>query len=332
MDLQPEVIIKSLEKRELAPYYLFFGPEEFRMEKILDRIKNELIPESVRDFNLEICYGGETDPADIVARAQTLPFISSQRLIIVRRTDGFRTDRLELFLSYLEKPSPSTCLLFLSSKTDFKLKFYKKIRDKGQTVNFAELRDNQIVNWIRQTAEELKLTIDSHAAAYLQQIVGNNLRDLYAELEKLKLRFGDMSPGMEGIRDLAVNSRTYSIFELMNSISRKDCGESLIILNRFLEEEDRVGGPLRFIGMLNRQIRILLQTKSILYHGGNSKDVVGKLRLAPFSASSFIKQAKNWSEDELATGLSKLYHTDRLIKSGSRPKPVLENLVLSLCS
>ena len=40
-DLQPEVISKSLEKQALAPYYLFFGPDEFRMERILDRIKNE---------------------------------------------------------------------------------------------------------------------------------------------------------------------------------------------------------------------------------------------------------------------------------------------------
>ncbi|MBN2061077.1 MAG: DNA polymerase III subunit delta [Deltaproteobacteria bacterium] len=330
-ELKPEVIFKAVNKRALAPYYLFYGPDEFRMEKILDRIKDELIPESVRDFNLEICYGGETDPADIVARAQTLPFMASQRLLIVRRTEDFKTERLEIFLPYLGDPSPSTCLLFLSSKTNFNLRFYKMIRNAGRAVNFSELHDNQITSWIKRAADELGLKMDGQAAAYLQQIVGNNLRALYGELEKLKLRYGNESPGVAEIRDMAVHSRTYSIFELMNSISRKDCGESLTMLKRFLEEEDRVGGPLRFLGMLNRQIRIMWQTKSILSCGGNSKDVAGRLKLAPFSAERFIEQAQNWSEDELAKGLSLLYSTDHFIKSGSRSKSVLENLILTLC-
>lgn len=330
-DLQPEIILKSLDRDELAPYYLFYGPDEFRMEKILDRIKNKLVPESVRDFNLEICYGGETDPADITARAQTLPFMNGKRLLIVRRIEDIKADKLALFLPYLEDPSPSTCLLFLSSKTDFKVKFYKAIRNAGRAVNFAELKGEQVVSWIKRTAAELELTMDSQASTYLQQITGNNLRDLYAELEKLKIRYGNQNPGVDGIRAMAVHSRTYTIFELMKSISCKDCGESLTMLNRFLEEEDRVGGPLRFIGMLNRQIRILLQTKSILSYGGDARDVAGKLSLSPSFSGDFIKQAKNWSEDELAKALSMLYSTDHLIKSGSRPKPVIENLIITLC-
>ena len=126
-DLQPDDVLKSLEKSQLDPFYLFFGPSEFRLEKVLDRIREDFIPESVRDFNLELCYGGEIDPAEIINRAQTLPFMAQNRLIIVRRIEEFSPGQLDTFLPYLEDPAPSTCLIFISSRTDFKRKFYKKL-------------------------------------------------------------------------------------------------------------------------------------------------------------------------------------------------------------
>jgi len=330
-DLLPDDLLKSLDKGRLAPFYLFYGSDEFRREKLLDRIRKEYIPDSARDFNLEICYGGETSPSEIVNRAQTLPFMALNRLIVVRRTEEFKTDQLEIFLPYLEDPSQSTCLIFVSSRTDFKRKFYKKIRASGLAVNFMELKERQVGPWIRRTAKEMGLKVDGQACDYLQQIAGNRLGELYSELVKLKVRYGDRDVGVEQVRELAIHSRIYSIFELMDAISEKDRSSSLSVLNRFLEEEDKVGGPLRFIGMLNRQIRLLWQTKSIVDRGGQKRDVTQGLGIAPFAAGNFMKKSKLWSGDELERGLSILYRADGLLKSGSRPKPVLEDLVLKLC-
>lgn len=331
-DLHPEKILESLEKRQLAPFYLFYGPEEFSLEKVLDSIRTVFVSESARDFNLEVFYGGEkTGPAEIIDSARSLPFFSGNRLIIVRRTEKFSADELETFLPYLEKPSESTCLIFVSSRPDFRKSFYKKIKTVGRAVNFKELKEGQVVSWIKRTARELGLNMDGQACAYLNQIVGNRLRDLDAELEKLHLRHGNMTVGVDQVKELAIHSRVYTIFELMNKVSAKNCADSLDVLNRFLEEEDKRGGPLRVLGMLNRQIRMLWQTKSIVAKGGQTRDVAKKLGLPHFLASDFVKQSKYWTMGELERGLYLLYQTDALLKSASRPKPVLENLVYSLC-
>ena len=124
----------------------------------------------------------------------------------------------------------------------------------------------------------------------------------------------------------------YSIFELMNAVSVKARGESLSILNRFLEEEDKRSAPLQVIGMLNRQIRIMWKTKSILSRGGQIREVAKKLGLPDFSARDFARHAQSWSIEELERSLHLLYETDGLLKSGSRAKPVLENLVFALCA
>ncbi|MBN1850890.1 MAG: DNA polymerase III subunit delta [Deltaproteobacteria bacterium] len=330
-DLHPEDILKSLEKRKLAPFYLFYGPNEFRLERVVDAIRNSYIPEGARDFNLEIGYGGEVDAGKIIHQAQTLPFMAPNRLIIVRKTEAYTTEQLEEFLDYLEDPSPSTCLIFIASKADFKKRFFKKIRSSGLSVLFAELKENQIVPWIMRTAKELGMKIDGPSCAYLQQTVGNNLRDLYAELIKLQLRHEDRKVTVDDVKELAVHSRVYSIFELMDAVSSRDIGESLSVLNRFLEEEDKTGAPLRIIGMLNRQTRILWRVKSILDKGGRAKEVSEKLNMPSFFIGNLLNQARRWSVDDFHRALSLLYQADGLLKTGSRPKPVLENLILTLC-
>ena len=178
---------------------------------------------------------------------------------------------------------------------------------------------------------EMGLNISPQACVYLQEITGDRLRDLYSELTKIRIRYGEAEVGDKEIRELAINGRTYDIFKLMDALSIKDTGKSLSILDSFLEEEDKKAAPLKVIGMLNRQIGMLWKTKAIVDGGGRSEDVASKLGIQPFQAGNFIKYSRNWSNEELEKGISLLYRSDRLLKLGSRPGPVLEGLVLGLC-
>ena len=330
-ELTPERVLNALQRGKLAPYYLFYGPGEFRLEKVLEKIRAGFIPPPAQDLNVEIVYGGEIDPADIVARARSMPFLSPNRLIIVRRIEKFSAEILNRFLPYLEAPVESTCLIFVASKTDFKKKFFRSIREQGRVVNFRELKEREVLPWIKETAKELGLEIEGRACAQLQQVVGIRTRDLYAELEKLSLRHGSAKVGVEQVQELAIHSRVYTIFELMKAVSAKRCADALRVLDRFLEGEDKRKGPLQIIGMLNRQVRLLWYTKAVLAKGGGVPEVAKKLGAARFSAPDFVKYSKGWSIAELAQGLRLLYRAEGRLKSGSHPKLIVENLILALC-
>ena len=330
-DQRPEDLLKAVIEEHPDPVYLFHGPGEFRMEKALEAVRARLLPESLRDFNLEVLYGDEIKPESIVERARSLPFMAPTRVIIVRRMEKLAGEDLEKCIPYLEKPSQSTCLIFVCPKPDFRKRFYSTLRSLGRAVNFEDLRDREVAPWIRNRAAEIGLKIDMKACLYLQQIMGNSPREISAELEKLYLRYGE-TVGIEQVKDMVKHSRLYTIFELVDRVSTRQCRESLIALNRFLEEEDKRGAPLRLIGMLNRQIRMIWQAKAVLDGGGRMKDVAKKLGPLQFLAKDLSRQSKQWSVEELERGLDLLYRADGWLKSGSRPKPVLENLILSLCS
>jgi DNA polymerase-3 subunit delta len=329
-DLKPQHVLKSLEKGQLSSFYLFYGPNEFHLEKVLSNVSETFLPPGARDLNLRVFYGDESEAADIIDSACSLPFLSDRRLIIVRRTEAFAASALETFIPYLENPVESTCLIFVSSITNFSRKFYKRIRDLGGAVNFQNLGEREIVPWIRKTAKGLGLNIEGQACARLYEIVGNRLADLYSELEKLHLRYGEASVGVEEVKELAINSRFYTIFELMDRVSFRRCPESIAVLNRFLEEEDR-SAPLKLVGMLSRQIRLLWPTGSIVSEGGHAADVARKLGLRDFQARRLVQQSEHWNAEELEEALELVYKADGLIKSGSQSRMVLENFVLSVC-
>ena len=335
-DLSPEYVLSQLEKGQLFPFYLFFGPNEFQLEKILSRIRETFIPEAARDFNFNLFYcnkGGKPSPADIVDTARLVPFISQNRLVIVRRIENFSSKDLDNFLPYLDNPVESTCLIFVSSKTDFRAKFYNKIKKLNRAVNFKKLYDNQVSFWIKKTAEELGFEIERDASLYLQQIVGNRLIDLYSELEKIYVRYGKTVVGMKEVKELVIYSRTHTIFELIDKISFRKGAESIAVLNRFLDEEGAdVRVMLQIIGMINRQIGLLWQVKSVIKSGGHPADVAKKLHLPVFVAKKLIDQSMQWRMEDLEKAVSLLYHADGLLKNDSYRQLVIENVLLSLCS
>jgi DNA polymerase-3 subunit delta len=336
-DLQPEYFLDQLEKGRLLPFYLFYGESEFDLERTLIKLRETFIPEDVRDFNLQIFYGnkgelsGQTGPGDIIDAASSLPFMAQNRLIILRRTEEFPAPALESFIPYLERPVETTCLIFIASKPDFRMKFYKKIRQNNCAVHFRKLYDNQVVPWIKKTAKDMGLHVDNRVCEYLYEIVGNQTREIHAELEKLYLRYGDAPVGIEEVRGLAIYSRVYTVFELMDAISSRKGAESLSVLDRFLSEEGK-DGIFQAVGMMNRQVRLLWQTKSIMDKGGRKSDVERKLGLRDFQTKKLVPQSREWSEDDLEMAIYLLYEADSLLKSGSQPKLILENVLLSLCA
>ncbi len=328
-DIQPEAVLRHLRKGTLQAVYLFHGESRFRLEKLLTEIRDTFVPEAAKDLNIELFYGGETEGSSILDAARSLPFMSPNRLVIVRRTESFSPSALESFVPYLENPVPTTCLIFVSGKTNFKTRFYKRMREAGWSVAFNRLPDREVVPWLRTTAGEMGMDMDGEACAYLFQMVGNRLQDLYSELEKLSLRHGKGHVGREEVKELAVFSRAYTVFELMDEVSFRRTEPSLRVLNRFLDE-DR-SGALRVLGMLNRQIRLISHTKKILEGGGQVKDLPMKVGIPGFLGNKIAQQSRKWEFEEIEDALHLLYRSDGLLKRGSSERTVLENIVISLC-
>ncbi len=326
----PETVLGHLREGRLGPLYLFYGPDDFHLEKVLFEVRETGIPESARDFNLHVYDGdGNLNTGDILDAARSLPFLAPRRLIIVRRSDHISAPDLEILLPYLKSPVETTSLILLAQKPDFRLKFFSTIKKHGVAVHFKELTDGQVIPFIMATAREMGLNIRQDACRHLHEIIGNRSRALYAELEKLYLRHGSREIGVPEIKELSIFSRLYTIFELMDQISQRRKAQSLSILNRYLAEEGKEAA-FGIIGMLTRQIRIIFQAKEFMARGIHRAEMTKKLGIPGFVVSKVLDQARRWQEKDLERALVLLYEADGRLKRGSQAPLVLESFVLSM--
>lgn len=332
-DLSPYSFKDFLKNKSLAPFYVFYGPEEFWIEITLEKIKDGLISQSARDFNLETFYGGEISAAEIISRARSIPFMSSHRLIIVRDTEKFIQADLDTFYAYLDNPVDTACIIWVSEKLDLRNKFFKKIREYHRAVNFRKLTEQQIYMWIGQCAKDQGLILGKDSSAFLYQMIGNSLRDIYNEIVKLSIRYPKGNIGIEEIKELAIFSKLFTIFELVDYLFTRDLSHSLEALKRFFETQGRESKKLLgLLQMLARQIRLILAAKSLKALHGDKKNMVQELRHLPdFVIKKCISQGKLWQENELYASLDHIYKADELIKSGSKGDVIVENLIFRLC-
>ncbi len=329
-DLSPEKVLAQIEKGDFLPYYLLYGPDEFRKEQLLTRMRQVFLPESSRDFNLQTFYADEAEAPEILDAARSAPFLADRRLIIVRRVEAFKARDLEVFAPYFENPVHSTCIVFVSIREDAK-RLIKLMGKKGGIINFKALRDAQVVSWLRHTSKEMGLRITWEACAYLHEIVGNNLMELYNELEKLFLRYSDKEEvGIEKVQELSIHSREYTIFELVDSLAHKKVEKTLGILRPFLEEGDR-DAALRIIGMLNRQIRLMWTTTVFSKKGEKASRIAARLGIREYQVNKLLDQSEQWTEEEFKRFIDGLYEADSLIKTGTPAGLTLENLFISFC-
>jgi DNA polymerase-3 subunit delta len=331
--LAPDTFLKSLQAGTIEPFYLFYGPEEFWIELILEETKTRLIPDSAKDFNLEILYADDVPAPEILNRARLVPFLSPRRLIIVRGMEQYSKGDRELFLSYLDNPLESTCIIFVSGATELKDPLYKRCGDLGRAVNFKKLTEGQAYGWMQKRAKELGIQIDGEAAGILYQMVGSSLRDLYSELWKLSVRFPQSRIGVEQIKDLATFRRLFTVFDLVDHVSHKDAAQALEILHRLFETQGQDPKTiLGILGMVARQIRLISRAKAGMRQEKGKRAVKERLKpLPPFVIDKCIAQEKLWREKELGYALCKIYDADGLIRTGSRGDLILENLLLRLC-
>jgi DNA polymerase-3 subunit delta len=331
--LVPDKILSSLKSGTIAPFYLFYGPEEFWREIVLDEIEKGLIPDSVKDFNLDILYADDVPAGEVLNRARLVPFMSPRRLIIVRRTEQYSKADRELFLSYMDNPPESTCIIWVWGGADAKDRFFVRCRESGRAVNFKKLTEGEAFGWMHKRAAELGIRIDREAAGILYQMVGSSLGDLYSELEKISARFPHSRIGVDQIKDSATFSRLFTVFDLVDYVFHKDALHALETLHRLLETQGRDSSAiLGILGMVARQIRLICRAKEGERRARDKRGAAERLKPLPhYVIEKCIAEGRLWEDKELGTALSRIYDADGLIRAGSQGDLVLEHLVVQLC-
>ncbi|MCJ7507395.1 MAG: DNA polymerase III subunit delta [candidate division Zixibacteria bacterium] len=323
-------LIKSFERKKLELTYHFTGEEEFLKNEAISKLIKALVPDKLKDFNLNLLYASQMEASEIINSCSTFPLNNPKRVVILYELEKLSPKNKEALLHFLPAVPKTTCLVLVSGKVKTDSKFYKELNQIATTVQFGPLYDNQIPDWIITRVKNYKIKIDQNALELLQNSVGNSLPDLANEIEKLYSFLGKRERiTLEDVRIVVGQTKTTNVFELANCVGQKDNRKSLFVLEKLLLAGER---PTSIIYWLTQHFIRLVKTKGFS-EKKSGMPLSTYLGIRPFFVRDYKSQAQNFTWEELEQALLFLHQADLEIKSNRLPnKLAMELLIYNLCS
>ena len=184
-----------------------------------------------------------------------------------------------MLLAYLDEVPASTELVFLEEDTAGSGPIVRRLQELARTgqakiVTCEKLRRNELPDWIRQRAALRRVKLDAGAIADLAEFVGDELRQLDQELIKLADYAPHRTVTREDVRRLVPATRAASVFEMADALGMGDGATAGKLMRHALDIDGEQ--PLRLLGMIARQYRLLIQAKALQAQGSqaarNGKD------------------------------------------------------------
>jgi len=323
--------LKRFDGGGLRPVYLFQGPERFLIEEALEHVKNALIQADAADFNFNKFSAKDVEIGTVLDQAQTMPFLSKHRLIVLTNVHELAAATQKALIPYLDDPNITTCLILIAEKLDSRTKFAQTLKKKAEIVQFWKLFENEVPRWITTSAKQYGYSMSTPTAKELMEFVGNDLRQLDNELQKIIAYTSTPEITSQIVHQVVGDIRERDVFELVDAVGRGNTIAALKILNQLLIEGEQ---PLKILAMVIRQFRLLWKLKATLVEqkGVSARQLAGQIGVSPRNVEQLQKQIRRFSQVQLKNGMKRLYDVDRGLKSsGGSPKILLEDLIIDLC-
>ncbi|MBA3890823.1 MAG: DNA polymerase III subunit delta [Gemmatimonadaceae bacterium] len=326
---------------QFAPAYYLFGDDDYLKEEALTQLVDAALGDALRDFNLEMCRGGELDAGTIGSLLGTPPMMADRRVIVVRDAGSLKKDARQALDRYLASPAPDTVVLLTSpagAKAD------KTLGDRATPLAFEPLSGDRIPKWIVYHAKSVHgVSITEGAVDLLQGGVGSDLPLLAIELDKCASFTGGAEIDEDAVSAVVGIRRGETVGAFIDAISARDTGEALRLLPGILEQPKV--NAVTIVLALSAQFFGLAWAQAVIARGGNTgtimRDGFAFLKEgAGFTGrpwgempKSWTAHVKQWSATDLDAALAALLAADRGLKDSrvSSDEQWMATLVLTLC-
>jgi DNA polymerase-3 subunit delta len=309
--------------------YLLWVEDDFRLEKALKDLRKKIIGDETSPLNHRVLKN--PDPKILLENIQTtgmmfgnlLIEIHSKKLFVRTKEKEIAKEDTDKIIDVLEALPQSVSVIFICNidkgtgkKVDGASKIVKSLKKIGEVIEFKSFRSydtKDVCAWIVENAKEKGLVIRSDAAMELFIGVGEDLRRLDSEIDKLELLvYPEKTITKKMVEALGLS--TDNIFTFAEVLVSKNKSKSYAELGKLLEKDE----PLRILAFLqsafNKWILLKSDAKNMSYF-----EISKKHNMHEYRVQKELEKLASMSLDELILMQKKLTDTEFKIKSGKVP-------------
>ena len=333
--------LKLIKDDNLMPAYLFLGAEEYLMNEGVEKLKSKYIEPSLESLNYSIIEGKESNIDTLINACETLPFMSSKKIVILKDISGLlekesKESEEELY-KYLDDLGSYLILIIIGTDLKKTSKMYKFFNKSNNVVEFVNLKGKDLNSWIEQILKKNNKSMNfSNLNFFTQQTTYSSrnseltLYDLENELLKLVNYTQEYEITKEDINKVLIKSIDTNIFDLLSAINRGDSHNALVIFNDMYMQNEPIQ---KILVMITRQIRLMLGYKLYRNKGYGEGETQDKLGIKSFEYSKVSSQSRAFTIIQLQETLDKILILDKQLKTISVDEKILmEMLIIEICN
>jgi len=321
--LTRENLREHLKRREIAPVYLLYGAETYLRDLAAKTIADFAFgPDDYRDFNeTEFSLSVSDNIKMALSAAEQLPMMASRRVVWISdvrvsaggQKDTLKEEREPLLAAYLIHPSESSVVIFIADELNGVRKMSKLLKAHSVAVEFTRLDDADLIRWAKDKIRDVGSEADERTVRHLVALVGNDVRRLTNEIEKLSTA---ALPGTlvtsELIESLVPNSREISNFDLTDHLIAGRDPEAIRALKNIL---DNGVEPLALLGLISYNYRRLLMAKEMMSRGADRSEIASAVKLYGNRQDEFLGSARRSDTEKLVRAIQRIAKTDLAVKT-----------------
>lgn len=306
-----QTLNQDIKDRSFKPMYLLYGDEAFLRNSYKNKLKEAIIGDDTMNF--AYFEGKGLDVDELIRLADTMPFFTERRLIIVEDSGFFKTAS-EPLVRYLPDMPDTTCLLFVESEVDKRSKLFKKVKELGYAAEMTRQNAAQLSRWAGGILAKEGRKITSRTMELFLSMTGDDMENIRMELEKLiSYTMGRDVITDEDVRAICTVQVTNRIFDMVSAIVTRQTRKAMDLYEDLLALKEP---PMRILFLIARQFNQLLQVKELMGKGLDKGTIASKLKMQPFVVGKVMPQARQFSREEILSYVNTCVEAEEAVKSG----------------
>lgn len=217
---------------------LLVGQEKWLKAEALSHLKEVSLAPGFEEADCTRFDAQDLIPQDILEAAQTLPFGSPRRLVIIDGLVEMGEDSCAWLAGYVAHPNPKTSLVFCVQRLKTGPPIFREQQRAGLVQIFfcQPLKGNELESWLVTRAGSLGKTLEPAVAALLIKRLGSDLTALSMALELLSLHAGEAAPSIqkENVELLISPSIKETAFDILDQAAAGSSGAAVAFLRQAL--------------------------------------------------------------------------------------------------
>ena len=310
-----ERLEQDIKNHSFKRVYLLYGEERYLLRNYRDWLIKTIRPNE-DDMNFHYFEEKKIEYGKIVDLAETLPFMSEYRLIVIENSDLFKDAQQSeaMIVDYISQIPEFTIIIFVEKNVKENLKVYKLVNKCGMCVNFAKKDEKYLKKWVTQILGREGKKIRVNTIDFLLERCGNEMQFLMQELDKLIAYSKDeVEITIADIESITCVRVEENIYNLINCIGAKRQQDAIGIYYDLLQLKI---APIYILSQITSKFNDLYQVKLLMNKGYNKDRISGVTGLSSGRVYHMMNGARAFDEKQLRNSFEECISVQEKIKIG----------------